>query len=137
MTHSHAIVWMDTKEAHVFRFNADDVERQDIKAHNPFRKVHHKAGVIGAGHSALDLSYLDHIVDAVRGTTEWLLVGPAQAKLELVRHIEKHLPHVKETLVGVEAMDHPTDGELLDHARRAFKAIDRLRPNAPIGNAPH
>jgi hypothetical protein len=25
-------------------------------------------------------------------------------------------------------MDHPTDGELLDHARRAFKAIDRMLP---------
>jgi len=28
-------------------------------------------------------------------------------------------------------MDHPTDGELLDHARRAFKAIDRMLPNTP------
>lgn len=137
MPHSHAIVWMDSKEAHVFRFNAVDVERNDIKAHSPFRKVHHKAGVIGAGHAALDLSFLDHIVDALRGTKEWLLVGPAQAKLELVRHIEKHLPHVKATLVGVEAMDHPTDGELIDRARRSFKAFDRLRPNAPVGHISH
>jgi hypothetical protein len=99
--------------------------------------VHHKAGVIGAGHAALDLSFLDHIVDAVRGTEEWLLVGPAQAKQDLVRHLEKHLPHVKATLVGVEAMDHPTDGELLAYARRSFKAIDRLRPNTPVGAATH
>eukprot|EP01036_Dinobryon_divergens_P021518 gene21518-29529_t len=26
MTHNHAIVWMDSKEAHVFHFNAVDVE---------------------------------------------------------------------------------------------------------------
>ena len=136
-THSHAIVWMDSKEAHVFRFNADDVERENIKAHSPFRKVHHKAGVIGAGHSAVDISFLDHIVDAVRGTEEWLLVGPAQAKLELVRHIDKHLPHVKKTLVGVEAMDHLTDGELLAYARRSFKTVDRLRPNTPAGAVRH
>ena len=132
MTHSHAIVWMDSKEAHVFRFNAEDVERENIKAHNPFRKVHHKAGVIGAGHTAVDISFLDHIVDALRGTAEWLLVGPAQAKQELVRHLDKHLPHVRKTLVAIEAMDHPTDGELLAYARRSFKAIDRLRPNAPM-----
>ena len=137
MPHSHAIVWMDSKEAHVFRFNADDVERENIKAHTPFRKVHHKAGVIGAGHAALDVSFLDHIVDAIRGAQEWLLVGPAQAKQELIHHLDKHLPHVKKTLVGVEAMDHPTDGELLAYARRSFKAIDRLRPNAPIGAASH
>jgi hypothetical protein len=132
---SHAIVWMDSREARIFRFNASDVERETIAAHDlfhgPFRQVHHKAGVIGSGHQALDLSFLDHIVDALRGTTEWLLVGPAQAKLELVRHVEKSMPWVHTKLVGVEAMDHPTDGELLAEARRAFKAVDRMRPNAP------
>ena len=128
---SHAIVWMDSREARVFRFNASDVERETIAAQNPFRQVHHKAGVIGSGHQALDLSFLDHIVDALRGTTEWLLVGPAQAKLELLRHVEKSMPWVHAKLVGVEAMDHPTDGELLVQARHAFKAIDRRRPNAP------
>lgn len=128
---SHAIVWMDSREARVFRFNASDVERETIAAQNPFRQVHHKAGVIGSGHQALDLSFLDHIVDALRGTTEWLLVGPAQAKLELLRHVEKSMPWVHAKLVGIEAMDHPTDGELLAQARRAFKAIDRMRPNAP------
>ena len=128
---SHAIVWMDSREARVFRFNASDVERETIAAQNPFRQVHHKAGVIGSGHQALDLSFLDHIVDALRGTTEWLLVGPAQAKLELLRHVEKSMPWVHAKLVGVEAMDHPTDGELLAQARRAFQAIDRMRPNAP------
>lgn len=138
MTHNHAIVWMDSKEARVFRFNAVDVEQENIRSHNPFRQVHHKAGVIGAGHMALDTSFLDHILDALRGTTEWLLVGPAQAKLELLDHIDKHTPHFRKTLVGVEAMDHPTDGELLDHARRAFKAVDRMQPNSPsVGRASH
>ena len=54
MSHSHAIVWMDSKEAHVFQFNAEDVEKQRIVAQLPFRKIHHKAGVIGAGHVHLD-----------------------------------------------------------------------------------
>lgn len=128
MTHSHAIVWMDTREAHVFRFNATDVESETIRAQSPFRKVHHRAGVIGTGKAAMDTSFFDHIIDALRGTNEWLLVGPAQAKLELVRHVAKNMPWVHEKLVGVEAMDHPTDGELVAQARRAFKAIDRMRP---------
>jgi hypothetical protein len=29
-------------------------------------------------------------------------------------------------------MDHPTDGELLDHARRVFRAVDRMLPNSPV-----
>ena len=51
MSHNHAIVWMDSKEARIFQFNASDVEKARIRAHNPFRQVHHKAGVIGAGRS--------------------------------------------------------------------------------------
>ena len=131
MSHSHAIVWMDSKEARIFRFNASDVEREHIRAHNPFRQVHHKAGVIGAGHMSLDGHFFEEIVDALQGATEWLLVGPAEAKLALVKHIEGHRPPLRHSLVGIETMDHPTDGELLDHARRAFKAIDRMRPYTP------
>jgi stalled ribosome rescue protein Dom34 len=130
MTHNHAIVWMDSKEAHIFRFNAADVESEHFKAHNPFRKVHHKAGVIGAGHMSLDTGFFDHIVEALEGTTEWLLVGPSGAKQELLKYLESHVPLVRKSLVGTETMDHPTDGELLDHARRAFKAIDRMLPRA-------
>ena len=131
MAHNHAIVWMDSKEARVFRFNASDVERDHIRAHNPFRQVHHKAGVIGAGHMSLDASFFQHIEEALQGTSEWLLVGPAAAKQELLKHVDRHLPSLRSSLVGLDAMDHPTDGELLDRARRAFKAIDRMRPNAP------
>jgi hypothetical protein len=131
MTHNHAIVWMDSKEAHIFRFGAADVERERVKAHNPFRKVHHKAGVIGSGHMSLDASFFDHIIDGLRGTTEWLLVGPASSKLELLKHADQHMPQLRKSLMGIEPMDHPTDGELLDHARRAFKAIDHMLPNSP------
>lgn len=132
MTHSHAIVWMDSKEARIFAFNAADAERTRIEAHNPDRKVHHKAGVIGAGHMTLDAGFFDDIAAALHGTQEWLLVGPANAKLELLKHIDKHAPGLRKSLAGVESMDHPTDGELLDHARRAFKTIDRM---LPIGRA--
>jgi stalled ribosome rescue protein Dom34 len=131
MPQSHGVVWMDSKEAHVFRFGADDVKMERVKAHMPFRKVHHKAGAIGAGHVAADLSYLDHIADALRGVHEWLLTGPAQAKTDFVRHIETHIPQLKAKLVAVEAMDHPTDAELVAHARRYFKLVDKMQPNSP------
>ena len=45
MSHTHAVVWLDTKEAHVFQFNAEDVERQRIKAHmrRPARSIKRRA----------------------------------------------------------------------------------------------
>ena len=131
MKHSHAIVWMDSKEARIFSFNADDVQSEHIKAHNPHHKVHHKAGVVGAGHSGGDHAFFHEIVEAVTGTREWLLVGPAGAKQEFAHYLEKHAPALKKAMVGIEAMDHPTDGQLLDHARRTFKAVDRMKSNTP------
>ena len=130
MSHSHAIVWMDSREAHIFRFSADDVEGQRIRSHSPFRKVHHKAGVIGAGHTHLDHRYFAEIAEALSGVQEWLLTGPGTAKSEMARHIEQHLPELKRTLCGLQTSDHPTDGELVDQARWAFKSIDRMRLNS-------
>lgn len=129
--HGHAVVWLDSREARIFRFNATDAELERIKANSPFRKVHHKAGAIGSGHAHLNRDYFDRIVDAMRGVEEWLLVGPGSAKNELLAHIETHLPWLKAKMAGLEVMDHPTDGALVDHARRFFKAADRMRPNSP------
>ena len=131
MSHHHAIVWMDSREAHVFRFNTEDVDGQRIKAHSPFRKVHHKAGVIGAGHVHLDHAYFDDIAKALDGAPEWLLTGPGGAKDEMSSYLRTLKYGLQEKLVGVETVDHPTDGQLVDHARRFFKAVDRMRPNSP------
>ena len=130
MSGSHGIVWMDSHEAHVFRFSVDDVEKQRIRSHHPFRKIHHKAGVIGAGHVHLDHGYFEEIAEALNGVQEWLLTGPGIAKNEMARHVEQHMPDLKRSLCGLQASDHPTDGELVDHARRAFKRIDRMRSNS-------
>jgi stalled ribosome rescue protein Dom34 len=128
MTHTHAVVWLDTKEAHVFQFNAEDVERQRIKAHMPAHKIHQKAGIVGSGHSHDGKEYFAGIVEALAGATEWLVAGPGAAKNEFVSYVEKHAPRLKSQLIGVEPMDHPTDDELLAHARRFFKAADKIQP---------
>jgi len=131
MTFNHAIVWMDSKEARVFRFNADTLEESHIKSHSPYRKIHHKAGAIGSGHTHLNHEFFDGIVTALHGASEWLLTGPGQAKKELNAYVEHRLPRVKQKLLSVETLDHPSDGELLAHARRFFKIADKMQSNSP------
>ncbi|MEI9900211.1 MAG: hypothetical protein WDN31_08880 [Hyphomicrobium sp.] len=74
-SHTHAVVWLDFKEAHVFLFNAEDVERERIKAHNPSHKIHQKAGIVGSGHAHDGKEYFDGIIAALAGTTEWLVTA--------------------------------------------------------------
>jgi stalled ribosome rescue protein Dom34 len=131
MTFNHAIVWMDSKEARVFRFNAETLEASHIKSHSPYRKIHHKAGVIGSGHTHLNHEFFDDIGKALHGVSEWLLTGPGHAKDELASYLKEHLAGLKQAMVGVETLDHPTDGELLAHARRFFKVADKMRANSP------
>jgi len=133
---SHAVVWLDFREAKIFLITAEDVEAQRIKAHTPHRQVHHKAQEVGSGHVHDDHKYFDAILAAIADAEAWLIVGPGETKKDFEKYIlEKyragHGEELKQKLVGVESMDHPTDGELLAHARKLLKAHDRMTPHDP------
>jgi hypothetical protein len=57
-----------------------------------------------------------------------LITGPANAKNELVKHIDRHAPRLMTIIAGVETVDHPSDGELVAHARHYFKVEDLMLP---------
>jgi hypothetical protein len=56
-----------------------------------------------------------------------LITGPASAKKELAAYLERDQPGVAAKIVGIEALDHPSDGELLAFARKFFAPDDRLQ----------
>ena len=126
----HAVGWLDHREARVFHLNETDVEKLTIHPERPHRHLHHKAGAIGArqGHAAEDESYYHEVAAALADAGEVLVVGPGQAKLALLRHLHRRAPDVERKVVGVETVDHPTDGQLVAHARHYFHAADRMRP---------
>jgi hypothetical protein len=55
-----------------------------------------------------------------------VVVGPAQAKLQLVKHIHAHEVALVPKLIGVETVDHPSDAQLVAYARKYFRAKDRM-----------
>src|ERR1700730_2854768 len=65
-------------------------------------------------------------IDADAGAV--LVTGPANAKTELIKHISQHDPVFMKRIVGVETVDHPSDRQLVAHARHYFKADDRMLP---------
>jgi hypothetical protein len=126
--HYHAVVWIDHLEARVFHFSRDDVDAIVIHPHNPTRHIHHKANVIGSGHAAENQAYLHEVSQAIADAGLVLITGPANAKTELVKHIHRHDPSLIERIAGIETVDHPSDGKLVAHARRYFRAADQMRP---------
>lgn len=126
--HYHAVVWIDHHEARVFHFNVSDMDRLVLHSDNPTRHIHHKANSIGSGHASEDHAFFQHVADAIADAGAVLIVGPANAKTELVKHIEKHAPALKAKVAGVETADHPTDGELVARARKYFSADHQSPP---------
>lgn len=130
MVHFHAVVWLDHSEAHVMHIAPDDVEKSVIHPAQPHHKLHAKGGAVGSGRMAEDQHFYHAVVEALKGAQEILVVGPAQAKLQLIKHIHAHDPAVAKKLVGVESVDHPTDGQLVAYARKYFVAKDRMLGSA-------
>jgi hypothetical protein len=126
--HFHAVVWIDHHEARVFHFNADDVARAVVHPEHPARHIHHKANAIGSGHPAEDKAFFHAAVEAIGAAGAVLIGGPASAKHELFKYIQRHAPQMLSRIAGVETLDHPSDGELVAHARQFFRAADRMAP---------
>ena len=126
--HYHAVIWIDHREARVFHFNAEDVERLVLHPDHPTRHIHHKANSIGSGHASADHDYLHAVAESVADAGAVLITGPANAKTELVEHIRVHDPQLTRLIVGVETVDHPSDPQLVAHAKKYFMAADRMRP---------
>lgn len=127
MSLSHAVVWIDHQEAHVIHFNANASESEIIKTKSKHKQVHQKAGVTGSGHNSTDHNYLHQVIQALVGIDEVLIVGPGSAKLELFKHAHSYDSKISEKIVGVETVDHPSDRQLLAHAKKYFIRIDNMR----------
>jgi stalled ribosome rescue protein Dom34 len=129
--HNHAVVWIDQHEARVFHVSPTDVERLVLHPDHPTRHIHHKANEIGSGHTSADQTYLHAVTAAIADAGAVLITGPASAKTELVKHIHRHDPRLMNIIVGVETVDHPSDGQLVAYARSYFHGTDRMAPQTP------
>jgi len=124
--HYHALVWIDHHEAKIFHFNAADVDSTTVHSSDPHQHIHHKANTRGSGHAPVDAGFLERVSQAIMQAGAILITGPANAKKELAAHITRAHPDLGKRISAVEALDHPSDGELVALARRFFRADDRM-----------
>jgi stalled ribosome rescue protein Dom34 len=127
-SHYHAIVWIDYREAKVFHFNATEIDRMILHPHNPTRHIHNKANAMGSDDALLDHEFFEQVTEAIADAQAILITGPASAKSELAAHVARRHPDIARCVVGVETIEHPSDGALIAVARLYFKTEDRSRP---------
>jgi stalled ribosome rescue protein Dom34 len=135
-SHYHAIVWIDHREAKIFQFDAGDVDATIVHGTHPHEHIHHKANAGDSGHVPVDKAFLAHVAQSLSQAGRILITGPANAKKELAAYLAQAHPDQAAKVAGVEALDHPTDGALVDFARRFFKADDRMQSQLRPGKHP-
>lgn len=126
MSAVHAIAWLDHREARIASFSLGSSHLIEVHSHSPERRIHRKAREIGSGKAADDHRMFDEIAASLCDVREVLVAGPGNAKTAFVAYVKTHHGELAERIVGVETLDHPTEGQLLAHARKAFRAIDQM-----------
>lgn len=118
----HAIVFLDHHHARIFHL--DGTNKSDLKLTEAAKREtdhrHH-----GDGKKPAHDAFFHSIAEGLTGANEILVVGPGTAKSEFKHHLEQHDAAVDKHVVGVEAVDHPSEPQLLALAKRRFKAIDQ------------
>ncbi len=127
MAHFHAVVWIDHKQARVLHFNADEADKAIVHPNHSVRDVSHGAKRTGQ-RTPDDKVFFEAVASEIAAAGSILIVGPGIEKTAFAKFLAEKHPKIRANVEGVELADHPTDGELLDHARRFLKAEDRMRP---------
>ena len=123
MSNYHAAVWIDHNEARIFHVTKTTFDETTVHSEKGHTHLHRKAGA-DDGHGAKEnqnQAYYHDVVQALEGAEAVLVLGPATAKLELIKHAHRHDPKLEAKIVGVETVDHPTDGQLVAYIRKYFK----------------
>jgi stalled ribosome rescue protein Dom34 len=127
----HVAVWLDHQEARVLRVEASTFDEASIRAPNHHIHRHPEHHSAEARHQDDSKRFFHDVAHALEHADEILVLGPSTAKLHFLKYLHAHAPALAQRVVGVETVDHPTDGQVAAFARRYFLSVDRMRGLAP------
>ena len=112
------VVFLDSELAKIFELHPDNVVESNLKRH----EVRHHTGS-QPGNGAHSENFFHEVASKLLKANEILLIGPGLAK----EHFNTHLKHhhheqIAKKVVGIETVDHPTDGQIVAMAKKFFKA---------------
>ena len=126
MPNTHACVWIDHREAKIFGLNRSEASEIVLHDHDAPKHIHRKADSVHLGKAEPDLAFLDEVAGALRAFKAILIVGPGEARTQLAGHLTDAHPSIAKKVWGIEAVDHPTEPQLIAAARKYFRAADRM-----------
>ena len=122
--HRHAAVFIDHHEAKVYHVDLDSFDERTIAS--PHVHVHrHPKGAAEKHEHPDDLAhFFVDVAKALKDAEQILLVGPSTAKNQFVNYAKENDRALAAKIVGVETLDHPSDGQLVAYAKKYFHVPD-------------
>ena len=113
------VVFVDQEHAKIFELHPQKVEEHTLRRH----EVRHHSGAEKGQNQQKNTDKFFHQVSGHLGSAhEILLVGPGVAKTHFKEYLEKHAHDIGKKVVGIDTVDHPTDGQIVALAKKFFKA---------------
>ena len=121
-TLQHAALFLDHEHAKIFHIDPEDFDVSKVAAphHHRTRKEEERGHHEGHDH------FFHDVAELLKDVKEILVVGPSSAKLDFLRYVQKHEHLIEAHIVGVETLDHPTDGQLVAYVRHYFLGKDKM-----------
>lgn len=125
LTHPvYAAVWIDGHQARVLTLHRED---SGFDEHVVRAGSHHDSDRHGAGHhqpSPWRDAFFETVSEKLAPATHVWIVGPSGTRKELDQYLKERHASVAARVRGSEPMDHPSDGQLAERARRFFEALE-------------
>jgi stalled ribosome rescue protein Dom34 len=124
MAHPHAAVWLDHHEARIVHVQLESFDEATLRAPQHHIHRHPKGPTEGHNHPDDQHRFFHDVARALDDVAEVLVVGPSTGKLQFVRYLHEHDRALEKRIVGIETLDHPTDGQLVAYVKSYFKVKD-------------
>lgn len=127
----HAIVWIDHREAKVYRFAGNDESEAHVNSHTSLQRLHHRRGSweVG-GNPPEDSEFFRRVAGALGQTAGVLVTGPGNAKAAFKTYMEHLRPNRASQVFTAETMDRPGDEALLALGREHFHVNTSCAPQS-------
>ncbi|MCC2679444.1 MAG: hypothetical protein K0R29_2020 [Pseudobdellovibrio sp.] len=120
------VLWIDSQYARVFKISAAGIKRKIVK----LNRIQHHNGHVERNLLNAEEKFFQDVIAAIGEVTErFLIMGPAQAKLNFKKYLEKHnYRNLLRPLVTVMAAEDMTDNQILEASRLQFRRYDLFHP---------
>lgn len=112
-----SVIWIDQEQARIFHFSDEVMERKRIRHGH---KDHHSHQRSQLDQQREEKNLFSDAQAELQASSRILIVGPSIAKHHFQNFLMEHHPAVARKVVGLETVDHPSDGQIAAMAKSYF-----------------